>query len=174
MPASFLASIYASSNCSMACFVSAAGVGRNRTRRFPSASTSKITLSSVLYCPPYSYPAIDIIISCRRRMSASRKSMVSYPKWIAFRASLYPAISASLWLSGALFWLTIAAIRLSLVTIPSMALELLMDWIFATASNSVKTAWCSSLRTPAIVFSDAILEVKFTRFAGSKPLFKKE
>ena len=32
----------------------------------------------------------------------------------------------------------------------------------------------SSLRTPAIVFSAVILEVKFTRLAGSKPLFKNE
>ena len=32
----------------------------------------------------------------------------------------------------------------------------------------------SFLRTPAIVFSAAIFEVRLTKFAGSKPLFKKE
>ena len=70
--------------------------------------------------------------------------------------------------------MTIAAIRSSLVTMPSIALELLIDCIFATASNSVKIFEYSSLRTPAIVFSAAMFEVRFTRFAGSSPLFKKE
>lgn len=39
---------------------------------------------------------------------------------------------------------------------------------------AVKICMYSSLRTPAMVLSTAILEVRFTRFAGSKPLFKKE
>ena len=67
-----------------------------------------------------------------------------------------------------------AAMRSSLVTMPSMALELLMDCTLATASSSVKTFAYSPLRTPAMVLSSAMLEVRFTRLAGSSPLFKKE
>ena len=35
--------------------------------------------------------------------AAYEQPACSYPRWISFRASLYPAISASLWFSGALF-----------------------------------------------------------------------
>ena len=169
-----LASIYASTSCCIASPVSAAETGVKRTLRLPLSSISIIRLSSVLYFPDSSYPARFVIVSCICRIIFSLNDIWSCLECISSSASLYPAISRSSWLRGALSPSTICFIRASVVTIPSIALEPLTDCTLAIFSSSVYILLLLSLRVSDIALNAVIVAVRLTISAGNKPSSKKE
>ena len=107
--------------------------------------------------------------SCICRIIFSLNDIWSWLEYISSSTSLYPSISRSSWFRGALSPSTICFIRASVVTIPSIALELLTDCTLAIFSSSVYMLLLLSLRVSDIALNAAFVAVRLTISAGNKP-----